>query len=163
MNLFNVLSDTQFLPDVFETTMFVVVDDFKPPCRRIRGDEKLSPGSSNLGPIGQRTKLFRFPRFNLRLALQHTMAEIASNNVGTLTTCTEYPAPRGLISHFSVTVRYVNHRREIPTYEPPSLSEISCRTTTHAPRVYLDIKESLSVNVLDLVGPWLQFSIYEDG
>ena len=69
MNLFNVLSDAQSLPDAFETTIFIVVGDFNPPRRRIRGDEKLSPSPSDLGPIGQRTKFFRFPRFNLRLVL----------------------------------------------------------------------------------------------
>ena len=31
------------------------------------------------------------------------------------------------------------------------------------PRVYLDIEVCFSVNVVDLVDPWLQISIFEDG
>lgn len=35
--------------------------------------------------------------------------------------------------------------------------------TTHDPRVYVDIEIGLSVNVLNLVDPRLQFSVLEDG
>ena len=51
----------------------------------------------------------------------------------------------------------------MPTYEPPSLSKIFRGTTTHFSRVHLDIEVRLSVDVLDLVDPWLQFSVLEYG
>ena len=46
------------------------------------------------------------------------------------------------------------------TYEPPSLSGIFDRT--QFPRVYLDVEVCLSVNVVDLVDPRPQISIFED-
>ena len=49
------------------------------------------------------------------------------------------------------------------TYEPPSLSKIFSGTTTHFSRVYVDIEEGISVDILDLVCPWLQFSAFENG
>jgi len=62
-----------------------------------------------------------------------------------------------------LNVRYLNHRCQILTYEPPPLSKIVGGSTTHAPRMYLDIEEGFSVDVLDLVDPRLQFSVSEDG
>jgi hypothetical protein len=50
-----------------------------------------------------------------------------------------------------------------PTYDPTSLLKGLSRKTTHFPRVFEDIKVGPSINVLDFVGTWLQFSIYEDG
>ena len=35
--------------------------------------------------------------------------------------------------------------------------------TINFPRVFLNIKEGLVVKTLDLIDPWLQFSIVEDG
>ena len=49
------------------------------------------------------------------------------------------------------------------TYEPLSLFEVVGGTATQFPRVHLDIEVGLSVIVLDLVNPRLQFSIFEDG
>ena len=49
------------------------------------------------------------------------------------------------------------------TYEPHSLSKVSEGTKAQLLRVYFDIEIGLSVNVLDLVDPWLQFSVFEDG
>ena len=40
-------------------------------------------------------------------------------------------------------------------YNPSPLSEIFGGTTTDTPRVYLDVKERLSVNVLNFVDPRL--------
>ena len=51
----------------------------------------------------------------------------------------------------------------MPTYEPPSFSKVFGGATTHVPHVYLDIEVSLSVDVLDLVDPWVWFSVFEDG
>ena len=49
-------------PDVLETTMFMVVDDFNSPGHRISGDGK----SIALLVFDRRNaKLFRFPGFNL--------------------------------------------------------------------------------------------------
>jgi len=50
-----------------------------------------------------------------------------------------------------------------PTYEPLVLSEPVGGTATQFPSVYFAIDEGLSDNILDLVYPWLQFSIFEDG
>ena len=49
------------------------------------------------------------------------------------------------------------------TYGPPSFPEISGGTTVHLPRSHLDIDEGVIVNVLDLVDPWLQLPVFEDG
>jgi hypothetical protein len=62
-----------------------------------------------------------------------------------------------------LSVRYINQRLLERTYKPSSLSESRGRSTTHIPRGYFDIEEGLSVDVLDLVDPWLQFSVFEDG
>ena len=60
-------------------------------------------------------------------------------------------------------VRYVSRRWQVPTYEPPSLAEITGGTTTQFPRVELDIDVILGVKALDLVDPWLQFPIFKYG
>ena len=57
----------------------------------------------------------------------------------------------------------MNHKLVKRTHEPVSLLEVLGRTTTHAPRVYLDIDVDLSENIPDLVNPRLQFSVLEDG
>ena len=49
------------------------------------------------------------------------------------------------------------------TYEPPSFPKILGRTTTHFPGAVLDIGVGVIVKVLDLVDPWLQFPVFEDG
>ena len=49
------------------------------------------------------------------------------------------------------------------TCETPSLPEIFGGTIGHFPRVYLYIEVGFIVNVLDLVDPWLQFPVPEDG
>ena len=49
------------------------------------------------------------------------------------------------------------------TYKPPPLSEVLSGATAHFPRVCLDIEVGLRLKVLDLVDPWLQFSVFEDG
>jgi len=41
--------------------------------------------------------------------------------------------------------------------------EVLGRTTTHLLRVFVDIGMGLCKNVLDLIDPWLQFSVFEDG
>jgi len=51
----------------------------------------------------------------------------------------------------------------MPAYDSPSFPEIFVGTTADTPRVYLDVEECLSVNILDLVDPWLQFFTFEDG
>jgi hypothetical protein len=48
------------------------------------------------------------------------------------------------------------------TYKPPSLTEIPLGTTARFPRANLDVKVGIRVNVLDLVDPWLQLSVFED-
>ena len=48
------------------------------------------------------------------------------------------------------------------TYDPHSLSEIIGGTTKQFLRVRLNIEVGLSVNVLDLVDPWLQLFTFED-
>jgi len=57
----------------------------------------------------------------------------------------------------------VSDRWRILAHETPSLSEIFGGTTAHLPRVYFDVEIGLGLDVLDLVDPWLQFSIIEDG
>lgn len=49
------------------------------------------------------------------------------------------------------------------TYKPPPLSKLFDGTTTHFPREYLDVKVGFIMDVLDLVDPWFQFSVFEDG
>ena len=83
-------------PDIFESTMFVVVDDFSSPCRGIGGDSQLI---SIINPIQWGAKLFRFPRVKLQSML-FTVAEIVSGEIENLTLCTEYPAPSDLTYHF---------------------------------------------------------------
>ena len=61
-----------------------------------------------------------------------------------------------------VTVRYMSHKLMKQTHEPVSL-KILCRTTTHVPRMYLDVEVGLCVNIPDLVDSRLQFSVLEDG
>jgi len=62
-----------------------------------------------------------------------------------------------------LNVRFVNRRRQVATYEPPSLLKSPGRTTTNLSRVFMDIEVGLRVQVLDLVDPRLQFSVLEDG
>jgi len=52
------------LPYVFEATIFFIIDDLDSPSRRIRRNVKYIP----VGSLHRSTKLFGFPRFNLRLA-----------------------------------------------------------------------------------------------
>ena len=47
-------------------------------------------------------------------------------------------------------------------YKPPLSYKVFGRTTTHFPRGYLDAKVGLTLDVLDLVDPWLQFSVFEN-
>jgi len=49
------------------------------------------------------------------------------------------------------------------TYKAPSLPKILGRTATHFPRVLVDIEVGLRAKILDLVDPWLEFSVFEDG
>ncbi|KAF9649753.1 hypothetical protein BDM02DRAFT_1746163 [Thelephora ganbajun] len=60
----SVSNNVKFRPDVFKTAMFNIVDDFNPPSHGIGGNGKRRVFES----LHQRTKLFRFPGFNLRLA-----------------------------------------------------------------------------------------------
>ena len=61
-------------------------------------------------------------------------------------------------------MRDPSHRQAIPAYESLSLSKILGRTKVHFPRrVFMDIEIGVVVKVLDLVGPWFQFSVLEDG
>jgi len=55
----------------------------------------------------------------------------------------------------------MNYREGMMTYNPPSFPKVL--TTAHFLRVFVDINIGLSVKVLDPVGPWLQFSVFEDG
>jgi len=48
-------------------------------------------------------------------------------------------------------------------YDTPSLSETPGGTATHVSRVYLNIEEGFTVNVLDLVDSWSQLPMFEDG
>ena len=50
-------------------------------------------------------------------------------------------------------VRYVNHRRQIATYEPLSLLQTLGRTAANLSRVFMDIEVCPCVQVLDLVDP----------
>ena len=59
-------------------------------------------------------------------------------------------------------VRHMNCRLQKRTHEPPTPLKVLGRATAHAPRVYFDIGECLSKNILDLVDSWLQFPILED-
>ena len=88
--------------------------------------------------------------------------EITSDNIKVLTNCTAYPAPRQWISHFQLSDQ--NLERGRLTYKSPSFSKVSGWTATHLPRVHLDIEVIISLNVLDLVDPWLEPStLVEDG
>ena len=51
---------------------------------------------------------------------------------------------------------------DVPTHKAPSMTDVPLGTTAHFPRVDFDIKVSVGIDVLDLVDPWLQFSIFED-
>ena len=62
MNRSTASRNVGFQPDVFKTSMSIVVDDFNSPSYRIRSDQK----SMGLFAFDDwNTKLFRFPRFNL--------------------------------------------------------------------------------------------------
>lgn len=62
-------SNIQFLPNVFKSTMYLVVDDPNPPSHRICGDMKQSPV---VEPLNWSAKLFRLSWFDLGLALLNT-------------------------------------------------------------------------------------------
>ena len=80
------------------------------------------------------------------------MVEVVINDAGVLTLRIVYPAPRGLISHFRSSAT-PDHRLGMAAYDSPSLRKIL--TTTHLPRVFMDVNVGLVVKVLDLVDPWL--------
>jgi len=84
----------------------------------------------------------------------------ASREIRKLTLCTVYPAPSFFISHCKLS-DMCNKRRAL-AYEASSFFEIFGGTTAHFPRVYLNVEVCLGVNVLDLVDPWLQLSVFED-
>ena len=49
------------------------------------------------------------------------------------------------------------------TYKPSPLFKVFGGATTHFPRMYRNVEVGLTLDVLDLVDPWLQFSVLEDG
>ena len=63
-----------------------------------------------------------------------------------------------------VIVRHTNDglRRLKRTHEPISLKVLG-RASAHVLRVHFDIGVGLGENILDLVNPWFQFSVLEDG
>ena len=57
----------------------------------------------------------------------------------------------------------MSNRWWTPTYEAPSLSEIFGGTTAYFPLEYLDVGVGLSVDALNLIDPWFQLAVFEDG
>ena len=64
-----------------------------------------------------------------------------------------------------VIVRHRNDglRERKQAHESISLLKVLGRASAHDSRVHFDIGVGLGVNILDLVNPWLQFSVLEDG
>ena len=62
-----------------------------------------------------------------------------------------------------IIVRYTNHGLIKRTYAPPSIRKSCSGSTTKFSRELMEIQEGLAVEILNLVDPWLQFSIFEDG
>jgi hypothetical protein len=62
-----------------------------------------------------------------------------------------------------LTVRFASQRLLRQTHETISLLKVLARTRTHVSRVRLNIDVGLCEDVLDLVNPWLQFSVFKDG
>ena len=51
----------------------------------------------------------------------------------------------------------------MPTHESSSLPKVLDTTTIDFPRFILDVNERIVVKALDLIDPWLQISLFEDG
>lgn len=67
-------------------------------------------------------------------------------------------------SYFPLSIiRYRNHKFQMETYESLSVLEISSRITPQLLRVFLDIQIVLMIKALNLINPWLHFSVFEDG
>jgi len=135
--------------------MFIVVDNFfDPPSHRKSGNRKRQVFERATHHHDYK-KLFRFPGFNLRLALfsirwkdQKIEQHQYTYHLNRISTPKPFNLPL-------LIIRYVKHRRRIPTHERPSLPEIVEGTTTYFPRVYVDVEEYLGVDTLDLVDDWL--------
>ena len=105
------------LPDIFKSTMHLIVDLIDSPRRRVLNNEQLSPTAS---PLLRITELIWFSRIDLNSPRQRWR----SNHINKLTAFTAYPMPRFPISHFQssdprtqkiadVDVRVLVHPRDL--------------------------------------------------
>jgi hypothetical protein len=133
--------------------MIDTVDDLNPPSHGISGDRKLRIFYFVHG----RAELVWFPGFNLRPRVTQLAMSIC---IGTYP-FHSVPSPKRLYFPL-VIVRCANPRLRTRTHEPVSLLEVSGGAAAYGPRVSLDVNPGLGENVLDLVNPWLQFSVLED-
>ena len=81
--------------------MLLVLGDHKPPSHGIRSHTESWTGSISQ-PAKRNTKLLRLPWLNL-ISVSSSLESWTRNlarDLCMLTLCTEYPAPRGLTSHF---------------------------------------------------------------
>ena len=107
--------------------MFIVVVDLDSPSHRKSSDRKRRFFER---AAHDRAKLFGFPGFNLRLALLSMRWKGRklryTYHLDRMSTSKPFDLPL-------LTIRYVKHRKRIPTYEPPSLPEPrSLRGQQHA-------------------------------
>ena len=138
-----------FLPDIFKAEVFLVIDDFDPPSHWIRRDGK---GRVFLPIHGQRTKLVRRSRFDLRFASLTQNGRDGIDPCGGFTLFTEYPAPRGFTSHLRLSGAR-NNNLQNQTHESISLLKVLEGPSAHPLRVFLGIHEGLCEDILDLVNP----------
>jgi hypothetical protein len=140
--------------------MYAFVHKFDPPGHRIGAGIKRSSAPYTLR---RRAVLLRFSRFKL---ISRSSACDRWWTVGRIRRRAH------LLDRISSTkpldfplrnVRSANWRLEIKAYEPPSFLEISGGTTAQLHRVMVDVEVGVRKKVLDLVDPWLQSSIFEDG
>ena len=138
--------------------MCIVVDNFDSPRHGVSSDGEYM---FVFHALHQRAKLFRPPWFNLCLAPFSTQWQIMSVYINTHP-LHGIPSPEGHDFPL-VIVRSTNNRPRKRTHQPVSLLNVLGRTTTHLPRVFLDIEVGPRVKILDLVDSWLQSSVFEDG
>ena len=117
------------LPDIFEATMCLVLDDLQPPRQGIRGNAETRISSVSQ-PFYWNTKLLRFSRLNLGSVSSMCRYGLGESGKETLYTHPPYGISNPKRFNFPLQiVSYMNHRPLKCTYES-SFPRKSCGGST---------------------------------
>ena len=137
--------------------MILIVGDFDSPSHRIRGDDKWRVAEF----LHRGTKLFGFPGFNLYLVVFSVPWRVF--RLVALVTRPSYGISNTRALNYPLLIVRYEQREEMVIHKPPPFSEVLGGTTTHFLRSYPDAEAGFILDALDIVDPWLQFSVLENG